>query len=137
MSKEISKLAYPAFLGGLLGQVTYDLVSEAVKPALEKKDLMKIKVFKSRKTIAPSTSLTPGSSDTPISNVNMFFGVILIHGDGDSDVTVTISGATTRSCNGDEQAIDLVANETITITRTNNATTSKTAPTIEVAYIYL
>lgn len=119
-------------MGGFLGQATYDIIAQAFKP-----ELMKIKVFKSRKTVSVSTTLSAGSSDTVISNTKMFFGVILIHGDGDADVTVTITGETTRTCNGDEQAIEVVVDETITITRTNNAAESRTAPTVEVAYIYM
>ena len=61
------------------------------------------------------------------------FAILLFHGDGNPDVEVRLEGATLRTINGDEQGIELVAAETLTITaRNTNTTTSRNHPTIEI-----
>jgi hypothetical protein len=61
------------------------------------------------------------------------FAIMLFHGDGNPDVEVRLQGATLRTINGNEQGIELVAEETITITaRNNNASLTRNHPTIEI-----
>jgi hypothetical protein len=61
------------------------------------------------------------------------FAVMLFHGNGNPDVEVRLQGATLRTINGNEQGIELVAGETMTITaRNNNASLTRNHPTIEI-----
>jgi len=61
------------------------------------------------------------------------FAIILFHGDGNSDVEVRLQGATLRTINGNEQGIELIADETLTIiARNNNTSTARNHPTIEI-----
>jgi hypothetical protein len=61
------------------------------------------------------------------------FAIMLFHGDGNPDVEVRLQGATLRTINGNEQGIELVAGETMTITaRNNNASLTRNYPTIEI-----
>jgi hypothetical protein len=58
----------------------------------------------------------------------------LFHGDGEAQVRLDITkGATTVSINGNEQAIEVLANESISITAVNEDTaTARSTPTIEI-----
>jgi hypothetical protein len=59
---------------------------------------------------------------------------MLFHGDGDSQVRLDVTkGSTTVSVNGNEQAIEILANESISITANNTDTSApRAAPTIEI-----
>jgi len=61
------------------------------------------------------------------------FAIMLFHGDGEADVEVRIQGETTRTIRGNEQGIELIANESITITAYNSdPNINRYHPTIEI-----
>jgi hypothetical protein len=96
--------------------------------------LMKIPRFESKKEIISKQTLNPGASTTLKPATPYKFAIVLFHGDGDLDVKITVKvGATTTELLGDEQAIEVLANETIEITATNtNTTEAKSTMTIEI-----
>ena len=97
------------------------------------KGLMKFPIPTSNKQLISSTSVPASGSATLLSSTAFKFAIILFHGDGDSDITVTIAGATNRSIAGNQSGIETIANETISITASNsNTTTAKNTPTIEI-----
>jgi hypothetical protein len=53
-------------------------------------------------------------------STNYKFAILLFHGDGEADVEVRIEGETTRTIRGNEQGIELIANESITISAYNS-----------------
>jgi hypothetical protein len=74
-----------------------------------------------------------GATTTLKPSTNYKFAIILFHGDGEADVEVRIQGETTRTIRGNEQGIELIANESITITAQNlNTGASRYHPTIEI-----
>jgi len=85
----------------------------------------------SNKQIIAQQALAANASVTLLNSTAFKFAIILLHGDGDASVTNTIQGATTRSLTGAEQAIEPIANETITITASASAAGGNT-PTIEI-----
>jgi hypothetical protein len=85
------------------------------------------------KDIISSGSIGAGQTVTLRPATEYKFAIMLFHGDGNPDVEVRLQGATLRTINGNEQAIELVAEETITITaRNNNASLTRNHPTIEI-----
>jgi hypothetical protein len=116
--------------GGLIGGTMATLgLMKIVKPA--------IPVITSSKTKISLQSVSAGGSVTLLSSTTYKFAVILFHGDGDSQVTLSVKvGTATYTLSGDEQAIELVANEAVEITATNTDTTSShNTPTIEIVSI--
>jgi len=87
----------------------------------------------SKETIA-SQSVTAGGSLTLKPSTTYKFAILLFHGDGEAQVRLDIAkGATTVSIYGNEQAIELLANESISITAVNTDTaTARNTPTIEI-----
>jgi hypothetical protein len=66
-------------------------------------------------------------------STNYKFAIMLFHGDGEADVEVRIQGETTRTIRGNEQGIEVLANESITITAYNSDPNyNKYHPTIEI-----
>jgi hypothetical protein len=100
--------------------------------------LMKVKkiTIKSGRTTLVSSQLNPGESKTLLSE-QYIFAVILFHGDGDPQVQLTVTvESNTYTLNGDEQAIELITGEQVTITANNTDTaTPRNAPTIEIGYL--
>ena len=86
-----------------------------------------------KETIA-SQSVTAGGSVTLKPTTTYKFAIILFHGNGDSQVRIdVIKGAVTESIRGNEQAIEVLANESISITAVNEDTaTARSTPTIEI-----
>jgi hypothetical protein len=101
--------------------------------------LMKIRkpVITSTKMRISPQSVSAGGSVTLLPPTMYKFAVILFHGDGDPEVQLAVKvGTATYTINGDEQAIEVVANEAVEITATNTDTANqRNTMTIEVASI--
>jgi hypothetical protein len=84
--------------------------------------------------VIPKESIGAGASSTIKPSTTYKFAIILFHGDGEPQVRVDITKeATTVSIRGNEQAIELVANQSISITAVNNdTTTARNKPTVEI-----
>jgi hypothetical protein len=84
--------------------------------------------------VIPRGSVGAGASSTIKPSTTYKFAIILFHGDGESQVRVDVTkGATTVSIRGNEQAIELVANQAISITAVNEDTaTARNKPTVEI-----
>jgi hypothetical protein len=87
----------------------------------------------SKETIT-SRSVTAGGSVTLKPTTTYRFAILLFHGNGDPQIRLDITkGATTESIFGNEQAIEVLANESISITAVNTDTaTARNTPTIEI-----
>jgi hypothetical protein len=88
----------------------------------------------SNKETIPRQSVGAGGSATLKPSTTYKFAIILFHGDGDNQVRIDVTkGAVTESIRGNEQAIEILANESISITAENTDTgTPRYAPTIEI-----
>jgi hypothetical protein len=85
------------------------------------------------KEIIITNPVGAGQTVTLKTATNYKFAIMLFHGDGSGDVQVRIQGDTTRTINGNEQGIELIAGETVTLAAQNtNTTTSRNHPTIEI-----
>jgi hypothetical protein len=115
------------FVGGLIGGAVATL------------GLMKIGkvVITSSKQIIQPQSLSAGGSTTLLSPVTYKFAIILLHGDGDPQVQLSVTvGTSTYTIAGDEQGIELIAGEQVTITANNTDTVNPhSTPTIEIVSI--
>jgi hypothetical protein len=89
----------------------------------------------SSKEVIPQQTLTSGGTATLKSTTTYKFAVILFHGNGDSQVRIdVIKGASTISLRANEQAIEILANESISIVAVNeDASNPRSAPTVEIA----
>jgi len=119
------------FTGGVVGGV--------IGGALATLGLMKMAktvITSSKLTISPR-SISAGGSATLLSPTVYKFAIILFHGDGEPQVQLTVRvGTATYTLYGNEQAIELIAGETIEITATNTDTTNpRSTMTIELAYL--
>jgi hypothetical protein len=87
----------------------------------------------SKETIT-SRSVGAGGSVTLKPTTSYKFAILLFHGNGDPQIRLDITkGATTESIFGNEQAIEVLANESISITAVNTDTaTARNTPTIEI-----
>jgi len=87
----------------------------------------------SKEVIQPQ-SIGAGSSVTLKPITTYKFAILLFHGDGEAQVRLDIAkGATTISIYANEQAIEILANESISITAVNTDTASpRNTPTIEI-----
>jgi len=101
--------------------------------------LMKVKkiTIQSGRTTSVSTPLNPGESKTLLPQTTYKFAIILFHGDGDPQIQLSITvGSNNYTLNGDEQAIELIAGEQVTITANNTDTANQhNTPTIEILYL--
>ena len=88
------------------------------------------------KTVISKQTLGAGASTTLFSKA-VLLAVVLIHGDGDIEVQITVKeNEKTYTLYGNEQAIELIANEAIEITAVNMDTVeTRNTPTIEIAYL--
>jgi FtsP/CotA-like multicopper oxidase with cupredoxin domain len=113
------------------------LVGGAVGGALVSLGLMKIArtTITSNKAVIQRQPINAGATATLLPATAYKFAIVLFHGDGDPQVQLTIRvGATTYTLRGDEQAIEVVAGETVEITAINTDTESpRNTMTIEVA----
>jgi len=91
----------------------------------------------SGKQIIQKQVLDPGATATLLPSTSYKFAIILFHGDGDPQVELTVKvDDKVYTLSGDEQAIEVAANETAEITAVNTDTTSpRNTPTIEMASI--
>ena len=100
--------------------------------------LMKVKkiTIQSGRTTLVSTPLNPGESKTLVSG-QYGFAVILFHGDGDPQIQLSVTvGGNTYTLSGDDQGIELIAGEQVTITANNTDTNNPhSTSTIEIIYI--
>ena len=122
------------FTGGLIGGV--------IGGALSTLGLMKIgkpaqiTITSSKQMIQPQT-INAGATATLLSPVTYKFAIILFHGDGDPQVQLTLTvGSNNYTIAGDEQGIELIAGEQVTITANNTDTANPhSTPTIEIVSI--
>jgi hypothetical protein len=121
-NRDISGLA-----GGLIGGVLVAGVAGLMK-------IRKPVITSTKMRISPQ-SVSAGGSVTLLPPTMYKFAVILFHGDGDPEIQLAVKvGATTYTLSGDEQAIEVVANETVEITATNTDTANpRNTMTIELA----
>jgi len=108
-------------LGGLIGAG----LARATTPTI---------TITSNKERISRRSVEAGESITLKPAATYKFAIILFHGDGDSQVRLDIvKGATTISVYGNEQAIEILANESLSIIAVNEDTTRlRDTPTIEI-----
>lgn len=87
----------------------------------------------STRSTVPAQSIAAGGTTTLL-NATYKHAIVLIRGDGEPQVQLTVTiGTETYTLTGDQQAIALVANETITIDANNTDTAAAhNAPSIEV-----
>jgi len=101
--------------------------------------LMRIKsiTISSSKTIIAQRTLDANSTATLLPLTTYKFAIMLFHGDGDPQIQLSISvGSNSYTLNGNEQAIELIAGEQVSITATNTDTANPhNTPTIEIAHI--
>ncbi|MEM4847782.1 MAG: hypothetical protein QW794_08505 [Thermosphaera sp.] len=100
----------------------------------EKAGLMKIRavtIVASRATIQRQNITTTPA--TILQQTHYKFAIVLIHGDGDPTLTLTVTrGNQTFTLYGHEQAIEIVAEEDLKIEATSG---SGYSPTVEIAYL--
>jgi len=112
---------------GFVGGVTGGLIGAG---------LMKLAIprIEAKKERIPRQSIAPSSSSVLKQGTVYKFSIILFHGDGDSQVRLDVTvDSSTASVRGDEQAIELLAGESITITAVNeDAANARVSPTIEI-----
>jgi hypothetical protein len=91
----------------------------------------------SGKMVIDATLLDPEENKTLLDETSFRFAVMLVNGNGDPEVMLTINvGDGSHRLNGSQQAIILVANESVSINASNEDETSqKATPLIEIAYI--
>jgi hypothetical protein len=119
MAKEIAS----GVLGGIIGAGLMKITTPPPPPP---------NITASKEVIARNLA-GAGLTITLKPSTNYKFAIILFHGDGEADVEVRIQGETTRTIRGNEQGIELIANESITITAYNsNPNFNKYHPTIEI-----
>jgi hypothetical protein len=101
--------------------------------------LMKIRIpppaITPNKEVISRQSVGAGATVTLKPSTTYKYATILFHGDGDSQVRIdVVKGDTTESILGDEQAIEILAGETIEIRAVNTDSSSpRFAPMIEIA----
>jgi hypothetical protein len=118
------------FVGGLIGGAVATLgLMKIAKPVMP--------VITSGKTKISSQSVSAGGSATLLPSTTYKFAIILFHGDGEPQIQLTVRvGTATYTLSGDDQAIEIIANEAVEITATNTDTANPhNTMTIEIAYL--
>jgi hypothetical protein len=94
-------------------------------------------VITSNKLIIQKQAVDAGGSATLLPATQYKFAVILFHGDGDPQIQLSVMvGSNTYTLSGDEQAIELIAGEQVTITANNTDTANPhSTPTVEIVSI--
>jgi hypothetical protein len=89
------------------------------------------------KQLIQQQQLNSSEGKTLLSPTAYVFAIILFHGDGDPQVQLTVTvGSNNYTIAGDEQGIELIAGEQVTITANNTDTTNpRSTPTIEIVSI--
>ena len=87
------------------------------------------------KEVIPQQTIPAGGTVTLKPSTIYKYAVILFHGNGDNQVRLDITkGATTISIRGSDQAIEILAVESISIVAVNEDTSNpRETPTIEIA----
>jgi hypothetical protein len=118
MSKEVLAGA----VGGLIGAGLVRLTTPPPK-----------KIISSKQVINKQT-LAPGAGASLVQLTRFKFAIILIHGDGDPQVTLEVTrDETSTVIQGNEQAIEVLADETIVISASNTDPYDyRSIPTIEI-----
>lgn len=93
-------------------------------------------IISSSRVVIDRLVLAPGASTTLFNNT-VFFAVVLIHGDGDPEVQLTVAvGGDTTAVAGNEAAIAVPASELLKIDATNtDAANEHKVPTVEIISI--
>ena len=93
-------------------------------------------IISSGRMVIDKQTLDAGVS-IPLFSGTVFFAVVLMHGDGDPEVQLTVKvGGETTTVAGNEPAIAVAANELLDISATNTDTTNPhNTPTVEVIAI--
>jgi hypothetical protein len=93
-------------------------------------------IISSGRMVIDKQTLNAGTSTTLYNNT-VFFAVALIHGDGDSQIQLTVTvGSDTTTVAGNETAIAVSANELLKIDVTNtDAVNQHSTPTVEIISI--
>jgi hypothetical protein len=88
----------------------------------------------STKEVIASQSVGAGASVTLKPTTSYRFAILLFHGNGDQQVRIeVVKGAVVETLHGNEQAIEVLANESISIVAVNEDTaTARNTPTIEI-----
>jgi hypothetical protein len=115
------------------------MLAGAVGGALATIGLLKIKpppapITSNKQIIRPQSLAAGATGMTILPSTTYKFAIILFHGDGDAQIklTVTVNG-TSVTLYGNEQAIELLANQTISVVADNTDTTAaRSTPTIEI-----
>ena len=99
--------------------------------------LMKMKKIVPGKTIIKQQTLSANTTSTLLSPTTYKFAIMLLHGDGDPQVQLTVTvGSNTYTLNGDVQGIELITDEQVAITASNTDTANPhNTPTIEIGYL--
>jgi hypothetical protein len=86
------------------------------------------------KRVIERQSLAPGAEASLVQRTRFKFAVILIHGDGDPQIRLEVTrNETSTTIQGNEQAIEVLANETIVISAANaDPSNIRSTPTIEI-----
>jgi predicted nucleic-acid-binding protein len=93
-------------------------------------------IISSSRMVIDRQTLNAGASTTLFNNT-VFFAVVLIHGDGDPEIQLTVTvGNDTTTVAGNEIAIAVATNELLKIDATNiDRANPHSTPTIEVILI--
>ncbi len=116
-----------------------EILAGAVGGALASIGLFKIKpppapITSNKQIISPQSLAAGATGVTLLPSTTYKFAIILFHGDGDAQIklTVTVNG-TPVTLYGNEQAIELLANQTISVVADNTDTVAaRNTPTIEI-----
>jgi hypothetical protein len=121
-------------VGGLAKEIASGVIGGLVGAGLMKIVIPPPAITPSKEVIA-RRSVDAGGTVTLKPGTMYKFAVILFHGDGDAQIRLDITrGNTTVSIYGNEQAIEILAGESIEIKAVNTDTgASRNTPTIEIA----
>ena len=118
MAKEVAG----GFVGGLIATGLMRVVSPP--PSIS-----------ASKEVIPQQTIPAGGTVTLKTTTLYKYATILFHGDGSNQVRLDITkGATTITIRGNDQAIEILANESISIVAVNeDSSNPRATPTIEIA----
>ena len=112
------------FVGGLVGGALVSLGLMKLKPPV---------AISSNLEMIPQQSVNAGASVTLKSSTMYKFAIIVFHGDGDPQITITVTrGDASATLYGNEQAFEFVANQSVQITAQNTDTVTHNTPKIEI-----
>jgi len=113
-------------IGAISGAIAGGIVSAGMWKIRQPPTISARRTTIDRQSIATTPS-------TLLAQTTYKFALIFFHGDGDSTLTLTVTrGTQTSTLTGIDQAIEVVANESIKIEATSG---SGYSPTIEIVYL--